>query len=191
MIVSETGAGKDTVVNKLPYPKVVSYKTGPLRDSDVEGVNHFFVSNAKMDALEEKGGLIAYTNTGGIRYCATEDQLKEDVTLYIINPDGIRWFRENYKGDTLNVIVIGLYLDLETRKERCKTRSDFNTVFDSRVAAEEADFDQFRLNGEFDYMIKNNDSEKTAIIIHSILNKELHYKPKVIKNVAQMMFSKW
>ena len=175
-LVGETGCGKDTVARKLPYPKVVSYKTGPLRNSDVEGVTHFFISDEEMDALEDKGDLIAWTRTGDIRYCATVDQLKKDISIYIINPDGVRWFKENYKGEDLNIIVIGLYLDLETRQSRCRLRSDFESTFENRVLAEQNDYDRFRLDGEFDYMIKNEDSNKTAFAIYSILNTEVSYK---------------
>ena len=176
LLVGETGCGKDTVANKLPYPKVVSYKTGPLRNSDVEGVTHFFISDEEMDALEDKGGLIAWTKTGDIRYCATMDQLKADINIYIINPDGVRCFKENYKGDDLNIIVIGLYLPLGIRQSRCRLRSDFKSTFENRVLAEQNDYDRFRLDGEFDYMIKNEDSNKTAFIIYSILNTEVSYK---------------
>lgn len=176
LIVAETGAGKTTVAHKLPFPEVVSYKTGPMRNTDVEGVTHHFISDEKMDELEKRDDLIAWTRTGDVRYCATEDQLKEDISIYVINPDGVRWFNENYKKDDLNIIVIGLYVDLETRRSRCRLRSDFNTVFIDRVLAEQNDYDRFRLDGEFDYMIKNKDSNKTAAIIYSIINKEIHYK---------------
>ena len=174
LLVGETGAGKDTVANKLPYPKVVSYKTGPLRNTDIEGVTHYFISDEQMDDLETRDDLIAWTKTGNIRYCASADQLKSNITIYVINPDGVRWFKENYKKDDLNIIIIGLYLDLETRMSRCKDRSDFNTVFMNRVTAEQNDYDRFRLDGEFDYMIKNKDSNKTAAVICDIINKEIH-----------------
>lgn len=170
LLVGETGCGKDTVARKLPYPKVVSYKTGPMRDSDVEGVTHHFISDEEMDLLDDKGDLIAWTKTGDIRYCATVDQLKEGINIYIINPDGVRWFKENYKGEDLNIIVIGLYLPLRIRRSRCRFRSDFETVFEKRVLAEQTDYDRFRLDGEFDYMFKNEDSNKTAFIISTILN---------------------
>ena len=52
---------------------------------------------------------------------------------YIINPDGVRWFKEHYKGDEINVITIGIYVPLEERKRRCKDRSDFNSSFIKRV----------------------------------------------------------
>lgn len=175
LLVGETGAGKDTIANKLPYPKVVSCKTGLMRDSDIQGVTHNFISDEVMDILEKRDDIIAWTKTGDIRYCATEDQLDNEVSIYIINPDGVRWFKENYKGPELHVIVIGLFVPLDVRRSRCRTRSDFETVFEKRVADEQEDYNKFRLDGEFDYLIKNEDSNKTAAIIHNIIRREIDY----------------
>ena len=175
LLVAETGAGKDTVANKLPYTKIVSYKTGPLRDSDIQWITHNFISDDEMNYIEKRDDIIAWTKTGDIRYCATSDQLKEDISIYIINPDGVRWFRENYKGPELHFIVIGLYVPLEVRRSRCRTRSDFETVFEKRVAAEQDDYDKFRVNGEFDYLITNNDSTQTAAIVYDIIQKDISF----------------
>ena len=172
LLVGETGSGKDTIANKLPYKKVISYTTRPIRDTDVNGINHWFVSDEEMDELEKKD-LIAWTKTGNVRYCATIDSLIEDTMIYIINPDGVRWFKEHYKGSEVNMIIIGLYVSLEERMERCKTRSDFNSSFMQRVKDEQEDFDKFRLNGEFDYLIKNTDSNITAQIVKNIIDINL------------------
>lgn len=172
LLVGETGVGKDTVANKLPYHKIISYTTRPMRNDEIDGINHIFITNWYMDEIEHEDNVIAWTQTGDIRYCATANQLKEDVNIYIINPDGVRYFKEKYKGPELNVIVIGLYLPLEIRRSRCKVRSDFNTSFEKRVSAEQQDFELFRLNGEFDYMIRNEDSIKTASIILYIIEQE-------------------
>lgn len=175
-LVGETGCGKDTVANKLPFPKVVSYTTRERRvNIEQPGVSHHFISDEDMDELENNGTMLAWTKTGDIRYCTTRDQLQGDVTIYIINPDGVRWFEENYKKNDLHVIVIGLFVSLEVRRSRCRTRSDFETVFEKRVEAEQADYDKFRLDGEFDYLIKNEDSNKTAAIIHNIIRREIDY----------------
>lgn len=181
LIVGETGAGKDTVANKLPWPKICSYSTRKMRNSDVQGKNHLFISDEEMDELEKNKHILAWTKTGNIRYCATFDQLKEDITIYIINPDGVRWFKNTYDGPELNVIIFGLYLPLDERKERCKTRSDFKTAFSQRVKDEQKDYDNFRLNGDFDYLIRNDDSSKTAEIIYDIVRKELifHEREKI------------
>lgn len=175
LLVGETGAGKDTVAKKLPYKKVISYTTRPMRREDVDGVNHYFISDTKMDEIEKQGDIIAWTKTGDVRYCATYDQLTDNVEIYIINPDGVRWFKEKYKGPDLRVITIGLYLDLNIRRARCRTRSDFDTSFEKRVKDEQKDFEKFRLDGEFDYLIKNEDSDKTANVIYRIITIEATY----------------
>ena len=181
LLVGETGSGKDTVARKLPYKKVISYTTRPMRDADINGVNHWFISDKEMDELEKKD-LIAWTKTGEVRYCATVGSLIEDTMIYIINPNGVRWFKEHYKGDEINVITIGIYVPLEERKRRCKDRSDFNSSFIKRVKDEQKDFDNFRLNGEFDYLIKNTDSNITAQIIKNIIDTNLSVRNKKTKD---------
>ena len=175
-LVGETGSGKDTVANKLPYKKICSYTTREMRKGiETPGVNHHFVSDEFMDELEDRTDLVAWTKTGDIRYCATEEQLEDGINVYIIDPDGVRWFNENYEGPALNIIVIGLYLPLAVRRQRCKNRPDFKTSFKKRVEAEEEDFNKFRLYGEFDYMIRNDNSEKTASIVDDIIKKHIVY----------------
>lgn len=171
LLVGETGAGKDTVANMLPYSKVISYTTRSMRKGDVQDVHHHFISNEEMDELEKRDDLIAYTKTGDIRYCATEEQLDDEISVYVINPDGIRWFKENYKGETLNSVVFGLYVSLEERRSRCEKRGDIKSTFETRVSDEQQDFNIFRLNGEFDYLINNKNSNKTSHIICNIMEK--------------------
>lgn len=173
-IISETGAGKDTVASMLPYPKVVSYTTRPMRREDVNGIHHHFVTESfYQNNIKDRSDIVSYTQTGNVKYWALEKDL-EDVSIYIINPDGVRWFKENYKGPDMKYIVIGLYVPLEERAKRCETRSDFVSSFYKRVADEQHDYDLFRLNGEFDYLIKNYDSKKTANIIKNIVEKEVY-----------------
>ena len=178
LLVGETGSGKDTVANMLSYDKVVSYTDRPARSEDVQGVHHYFLSKAGMDAKLGLYRPLAYTQIGEYRYCAFKEQLINDVTVYVINPDGVKWMKEHYKGNDIKILTIGLYLPLSERAERCKDRSDFNNAFYKRVADEQREFDNFRLNGEFDYLIKNNDSKKTASIINTIVCKEMAYMEK-------------
>lgn len=170
-IVGETGAGKDTVSNRLHYNKVISYKTGPLRDTDIQGVTHNFISDEEMDILETRDDLIAYTRIGDIRYCATPDQLYDDVMIYIINPDGVEWFEQNYKKEDIDTFSICLYAPLEVRRDRCKDRSDYNTMFDKRVAAEEEDHSRFRSSNKYDLFVENDNLDETIWVIEDHLQK--------------------
>ena len=54
------------------------------------------------------------------------------------------------------------------------TRSDYNTAFDKRVESEKWDFIRFRTDIEFDYLIHNKDSNKTAHVIKNIIEVETY-----------------
>ena len=169
-IVGETGSGKDTVARKLNKKLVVSYTTRPKRDNEIDGREHYFITDEEFDRMEKEEHLIAYTKIGNIRYGATLERLN-GAEIYVINPDGVKWFKENGIRE-LKIVTIGLFVPLEERKKRCSWRSDYETSFMKRVEAEKNDFEQFRLNGEFDYMIYNHDLEKTAKIIKKIMEIE-------------------
>ena len=181
LLVGETGAGKDTVANKLcdinNMSKVVSYTTRPIRENETNGVEHYFITKEESDKIKQSNELIAYTKIGEVEYYATvEELLKKDI--YIIDPQGVRYFKS--KKDILNkynisIVTIGICLPLEERKNRCmNTRSDYNTAFDKRVESEKWDFIRFRTDIEFDYLIHNKDSNKTANVIKNIIEVETY-----------------
>ena len=173
LIVGETGSGKTTVCNYLPFHKVCSYSTRPIRIGEVNGRDHIFISDEKMDDIEKNEHIIAWSNNCGYRYCATEEMLKCGVNLYIIDPAGVEWFQKSYSGDELMTITIGLFVDRNIREERCKNRSDFETKFKKRSDDEKEIYGNFRCNGKFDYCIKNKDSLTTACIIENIIKTEV------------------
>ena len=94
LIVGESGVGKDFVAKELGYPRVCSYKEGKPRVGEINGREHYFVTTEEMDKICKRDDLIAYTQTGSVRYCATLDQLNHPITTYIINEDGIKWLRK-------------------------------------------------------------------------------------------------
>ena len=99
LIVGESGSGKDTLVNavckKYGYTKVKSYTTRPQRKDYKDRQSHIFVTNEEFDKLQN---LVAYTEFNGYRYCATAEQV-EQADFYIIDCEGIKYFKEHYKGN--------------------------------------------------------------------------------------------
>ena len=177
LIVGETGSGKDTVVRKLGLKTVISSTTRPRRSCEVNGREHYFISEEEMDNLESSGQTFAWTRIGKFRYCATLDEAK-NKDVYIIDPNGIKWYKEHSKDSNLRVIVIGITLPLEERRRRCFNRSDFYSDFEDRVKAEQPSFDEFKKSGDFNYLITNWDSTHTADIIKMIFNYELKCSPR-------------
>lgn len=173
-IVGETASGKDTVCKNvsesLGVGIVCSFTTRGMRDGETNGKEHYFVSDAEFDIMEKEESIIAYTLIGSYRYGATVERLGNS-RLYIINPDGVRWFRENNRSD-LEVVTIYITESLDVRRKRASVRSDFTEEFDKRVLAEQDDFDKFNNDRDYDYVIKNKDALKTAEIIKEIIYEE-------------------
>lgn len=169
LIVGESGVGKDSVAKELGYPQVCSYKEGRPRVGEVNGREHYFVSTEEMDEICKRDDLIAYTQTGTVRYCATSDQLNHPITIYIINEDGVKWFKKNYKHDDIELVTIGLTLDPKERLKRLTNRKDVDKAIIDRFIAENLEQTIFKMGYNYDLLINNYDSVKTAELIKSYL----------------------
>lgn len=179
-LVGETATGKDTVANYLltlgQYRKIVSYTTRKMRNKEKDGVEHYFVDDTTADFIlkESQKNIIAYTKIGDVRYFAIDDMnCDNENIIYIINPDGIRWFKENGDYSNYNIITIGLYVPLEERKRRAllRDKKDATMNLEERIVSEQEDFIKLRTDGEFDYIINNKDSKKTANLINLIVKQ--------------------
>lgn len=169
LIVGESGVGKDSVAKELGYPQVCSYKEGRPRVGEVNGREHYFVTTEEMDKICKRDDLIAYTQTGTVRYCATSDQLNRPITIYIINEDGVKWFKKNYKHDDIELVTIGLTLDPKERLKRLTNRKDVDKAIIDRFIAESLEQTIFKMGYNYDLLINNYDSVKTAELIKSYL----------------------
>lgn len=169
LIVGESGVGKDSVAKELGYPQVCSYKEGRPRVGEVNGREHYFVTTEEMDKICKRDDLIAYTQTGSVRYCATSDQLNNPITIYIINEDGVKWFKKNYKHDDIELVTIGLTLDPKERLKRLTNRKDVDKAIIDRFIAENLEQTIFKMGYNYDLLINNYDSVKTAELIKSYL----------------------
>ncbi len=120
LVVGRSGSGKDTVVdylcNRYGYKRIISYTTRPRRN---EQDKHIFVSDTEFDRLQN---IVAFTDYGGHRYCATAEQV-EEADLYIIDPAGVEFFKRAYKGGK-SVKVIGMKCSLITAFCRMLKRGD-------------------------------------------------------------------
>jgi guanylate kinase len=90
-IVGPSGCGKTTVakwLNDNHYCNtIISYTTRPMRDDEVNGVDHYFVTENEMPKSED---MMAYTLFGGYHYWTTFNQLKNDTyNAYVIDERGL------------------------------------------------------------------------------------------------------
>ena len=120
LIVGESGSGKDTVVDlvcqQYRRTKVKSYTTRPSRGYFDN--THIFVSKEDFPKPKSRVG---YTKYNGFEYCATVSQVAA-CDFYIIDPPGIAYFKEHYKGNRPYKIVY-IKTDKQIRFKRLLMRS--------------------------------------------------------------------
>ena len=94
-ITGPSGAGKDTVARMLSemsgYKVLCSYTTRPMRDGEIDGVEHHFVETCNVP--HDK--MLAYTTYGGYEYWVALDQVT-DKAIYVIDEDGLKDLCERF-----------------------------------------------------------------------------------------------
>ena len=174
LITGCSGSGKTTITEQLEMKyglkSIQSYTTRAKRSENETG--HIFVSDKEFDNLTN---LVGYTVFAGNRYCATAEQV-ENNDLYIIDPKGVDFFMESYKGSkTPKVIFISS--DMTTRYERMKSRAEENgseymdAVKSSleRITNDVVDFyDYIHDQTQIDYTFKNNADDKLEDVVDRI-----------------------
>ena len=165
--VGRTGSGKNYISERLStilnYPLVVSHTTRPKRDNETNGVEHWFDSKEEFDTLMQNNTVIAYTKIGEYEYCALLEDIGDNA-IYIIDPKGIEYLKQNFK-DKIKLKIIYVYCDEYIRKARASTRSDFKDAWEKRNKDEDVQFTEFESNRQWDLLIDNSKSvlDMTAI----------------------------
>lgn len=164
LIVGRSGSGKTSIVeyiqnNFKERTSIESYTTRPPRYEGETG--HIFVSDEEFDKLTD---LVGYTEFNGYRYAATAQQVEEN-DFYVIDPEGVWYFAENYKGNK-NVHIIVIEASLWTRFNRMRKRDGWKKAI-GRIWH---DHKAFAYMEELaDYIVWNDDE------LHQAVSKVLTY----------------
>lgn len=137
LLVGPSGSGKSTIaehlVATLNLKQIESYTTRKPRSRNEKG--HVFVSDKEFDQLTD---LVGYTEFCGHRYAATVAQVEKN-DIYVIDPAGVAFFKENYHG-AKKVKVLGIWATEAARKKRMFLRGDPEDAITSRLENDRAAF---------------------------------------------------
>ena len=125
LIVGESGSGKTSLCNILSEEKGMkqlwSYTTRNRRYDGEPG--HVFVpSMGVWQALNPTEIVVGYTHFAGHDYWATAKQVDES-DLYVIDVDGVDFFKKNYAGHK-NIKVVYIRSSVLERATRMLSRGD-------------------------------------------------------------------
>ena len=171
-LCGKSGTGKSSIVKemqKLGYKKVVTDTTRPPREGEESGVDYYFDSDQDFDELLEEGEFVettSYTVASGEvwRYGTSRGQLQEagDKAVIILNPDGVRAFREQ----TIPIRIAYIESNEEVTLERLKARGDSPEEIERRMKADDEDFATIGNYADFSvYNEKGTELKKLAELI--------------------------
>lgn len=170
LLVGKSASGKSTICKELVkkgWIELKSYTTRPIRTNDPNDINtHTFISKEEFDKLENK---CAYTFFDGYEYCSTKEQV-DNSDIYVIDPDGITYFKEHYDG-IRKPIVVYINCDDTVLKERILLRGDSGDKIKQRIANDNVKFDKAKI--EYDYLLPTYTYINSAtIMINTIRDRE-------------------
>lgn len=138
---------------------VISFATRPMRDGEMNGREHWFITPEEAKQKLETEQVLAYTKISkdgisGYEYFTTVEGLK-GANFYVIDPNGVQYIKDHTPDLHCKVIYVSIPDDVRT--ERASHRSDFSTAFQKRNEDEDAQFTEFETRKAWDLHIENLD----------------------------------
>ncbi len=186
-----SGSGKDTILERLiclapNIVKSISATTRHSRTGEINGKDYFFISEQDFCNAISDEKLLEYTNYCG-NYYGTLKNLVEDLqnnqkdVILKIEVDGAKQIKEKCP-DALRIFI--LPPSMETLKERLSKRgTETAESLEKRLNRAR---DEIKFSSEYDYIVVNDDVDKCAQNIYSIINAEkfkLHRMKNIINEV--------
>ena len=175
-----SGAGKDTIKKELikrmeNVESLPSYTDRAPRANDVAGVTYNFVSTEEFERMIKDGELYEYSVHHEHYYGTSKKLLNEKINngkiiVKDIEVNGVENLLKLLKDD-VKIITIFLRVPKEELQRRLEQRIDKPSLKEIQLRLNRFDYEESKI-GIYDYIIKNNDLEKTVQIIMTIIENE-------------------
>ncbi len=184
------GAGKDTIKRELikrmeNVESLPSFTSRPIREGDVEGGTYHFVSREEFEAMIENEEFYEYDIHHNQYYGTSRKLLNEKIKsgkiiVKDIDVNGTEHLKELLGNDT-KVVTIFLRVPKEELKHRLENRIDKPSPQEIILRLNRFDYEESRIS-LYDYVLKNNDLEKTVRIIMTIIENEVRLEKEENQN---------
>ena len=181
-----SGAGKDTIKKELLKREdnivtIPSITDRPMRPGEVEGAPYHFVSTEEFEKMIENHELYEY-NVHHNHYYGTSKKVFNDknkegkIIVKDIDVNGTENLINLLRKD-MKVVTIFLRVPKEELERRLKNRMDNPSPKEIQLRLNRFDYEESRIN-LYDYVLKNDDLEKTVQIITTIIKNEYELDKK-------------
>ena len=175
-----SGAGKDTIKKELIKRKdnivtLASFTDRPQRDGDIPGQTYNFVTTEEFERMIKDNELYEYNVHHNHFYGTSKKVLNEkikegNIIVKDIDVNGTENLVDLLKND-MKVITIFLRVPKEELRRRLENRIDKPSEKEIQLRLNRFDYEESRIN-LYDYVIKNDNLEKTVQIIMTIIDNE-------------------
>ena len=179
-----SGAGKDTIKKQLiarmnNVESLPSYTDRAPRANDVAGVTYNFVSTEEFERMIADNELYEYSVHHEHYYGTSKKLLNEKINngkiiVKDIEVNGVENLLKLLK-DEVKIVTIFLRVPKEQLQKRLENRIDKPSLKEIQLRLNRFDYEESKI-GMYDYIMKNNDLEKTVQIIMTIINYEYNLK---------------
>ena len=177
-----SGAGKDTIKKELikrmkNVESLPSYTSRPMRPEEEDGKTYKFVTKAEFEDMIARGEFYEYDIHHDNYYGTSRKLLNEKINngkiiVKDIDVNGTEHLKELLGKDT-NIVTIFLRVPKEELERRLKERVDKPSPQEVILRLNRFDYEESKIS-LYDYVLKNNDLEKTVQIIMTIIQNELN-----------------
>ena len=172
------GAGKDTVKQEIMkrIENVItlpSYTSREIRNTDVEGKTYHFVTKEQFEEMIKNDEFYEYDVHHNNYYGTSRKLLNEKIKsgkiiIKDIDVNGTEHLQDLLKTNT-KVVTIFLRVPKDELERRLKERTD--SPAEIRLRLSRFEYEESKIN-LYDYVLKNDDLEKTVKIVMTIIENE-------------------
>ncbi len=178
VLSSPSGAGKTSLSKKIlelddEIFLSVSYTTRPSRPGETDGKDYFFVDNKIFGDMRDNNEFIEYAKVfdyyyGTPRQPVNDKLIKGKDVLFDIDWQGTQQLMNQSKDDLVKVFVLPPSIEELERRLKERNQDNEGTIHKRMSRAS----DEMSHYAEYDYILVNEDFDKTIKKILSILQAE-------------------
>ena len=179
-----SGAGKDTIKKELikrmeNVISLPSYTSRSPREGEEEGVQYHFISKEEFVEKIKNEEFYEYDIHHNNYYGTSRKLMNEKIQsgkiiVKDIEVNGVENLLKLLKDD-VKIVTIFLRVPKQELQKRLENRVDKPSLKEIQLRLNRFDYEESKI-GMYDYIIKNNNLEKTVQIIMTIINNEYNLK---------------
>lgn len=179
ILSSPSGAGKSTLAKRLrawddTLAFSVSATTRAPRAGEVDGQDYFFVSRDEFDEIVHKGEMLEHAEVFGNKYGSPQAPVQQAIesgrdVLFDIDWQGALQINNSALAENVLSIFILPPSMTELKRRLISRGQDGEDVIAGRM---QKSMDEINHWGEYDFVLINDDVEKTAAELKTIISAE-------------------